>query len=202
MDLKLQTSFIPKKMSADSRIRKTPMGLFTIAGWFLFIVAVLAAGGLFAFNYVTAQSIESKRAELETKAQSFPASDVQDLVRLSNRIETAKTILQGHLTLSKLFELISAQTIQSVQFTGFNYAATGNKLSVILTGKAPDFSSVALQSDTFSRLSYLKDQIFSDLTLGPDNKSVMFKFTAAVDPSAIQYTVGTASASSTQPTKP
>lgn len=190
MDPKLQTSFIPKKNTGENRRRSIPLGFFTIFGYIVFGLSVVAAVGLFSANFLLTRSIAAQDAELLAKVKSFDSRSVNDLIRFDTRLETAKKILASHLATSAIFSLLSQNTIQSVQFNGFTYNNDGDKIMVTLTGKAPNFASVAIQSDTFSEVPYLRDQVFSDVTLAQDG-TVAFKFVATVDPTALAYTVAT-----------
>jgi hypothetical protein len=190
MDPKLQTSFIPKKNTGESRHRSVPLGFFTILGYIIFCLSIFAAVGLFGANFLLTQNIAAQDTKLSSKVKTFDAHSINDLIRFNSRLETAKKILASHLATSAVFSLLSQNTIQSVQFNAFNYVNDGAKINVSLMGKAPNFASLAFQSDTFSQVSYLRDQVFSDITLGQDG-TVGFKFIATVDPTALVYTVAT-----------
>lgn len=189
MEGKLQTSFIPKQPLADNGVKKTsvPTSLFSIIGWFIFIVVVVASVGVFVYEQYLTKSIDSKNIELSNRVKSFDTATVDHFVQLDSRLQAAATILNNHLAFSKLLSLIADHTVQSVQFTDFKYGYDdAGKISLTLGGKAPDFASVALQSDTFSSQAYLQNQVFSGLGLSQDG-GVVFKFAALVDPAALQY---------------
>jgi len=189
MEGKLQTSFIPKQPLVESKARKASasIGIFSIIGWFIFVVAVLASLGVFLYEQYLTNSIQSKNKELSTKINSFDTASVDDFVQLNARIQAANVILNNHLAVSTLIGFIASNTVQSVQFTDLKYTNDDSgKINLVLSGKAPSFASVALQSDTFSALSYLHDQVFSNLGLDTDG-GVLFKYTATVDPSVIKY---------------
>lgn len=189
MEGKLQTSFIPKQPLVESGAKKTsaPMSIFSIIGWFIFVVVVVAAGGVYGYAKFIENSIASKNADLATKINSFDTKTIDHFVQLDSRLQAAETILDKHLAVSGLFDLISSNTVQSVQFNDFKYSYDDNgKLSLVLNGKAPNFASVALQSDNFSAQPYFRNQVFSNLGLDRDG-GVLFKFTASIDQSVLKY---------------
>jgi hypothetical protein len=189
MEGKLQTSFIPKQPLVESRVKKTQTSksVFSVIGWFIFMVAVAASLGVFAYGQYLSKSIDSKNVELSNRIKSFDAATVDHFVQLDARLQAANSLLQNHTAVSTLLGLVAGNTVQSVQFTDFKYNYDeGGKISLVLSGKAPNFASVALQSDTFSAKSYLQNQVFSNLGLDQDG-GVLFKFTASVDQSALVY---------------
>ena len=194
MEGKLQTSFIPKQPLVENGVKKTPMptSIFSIIGWFIFLVAVVASVGVFVYQQYLIKSIESKNITLGNRIKSFDAATVDHFVQLNARLQVASTLLQNHLAASTLLGLIGNNTVQSIQFTDLKYTYDdAGKINLALSGKAPNFASVALQSDTFSTQPYLQNQVFSNLGLDQDG-GVLFKFAASVDPAAIRYKAGTA----------
>jgi hypothetical protein len=189
MEGKLQTSFIPKTPLVESRVRKTPISrsILSIIGWFFFLAVILASAGVFAYEKYLANTIDAKNIELSNRLKSFDIASVDHFVKLNARFQAAETILNNHLTVSTLLKLIADDTVQSVQFTDLKYSYDDSgKITLALSGKAPNFASVALQSDTFSAKTYLQNQVFSNLGLAEDG-GVLFKFAASVDGPALKY---------------
>ena len=191
MDGKLQTSFIPKQPLVENKPKKSPAStnVFSIIGWFIFIVAVLASLGVFAYEQMLIKSIDSKNAELTNRIKKFDIASVDRFIQLNSRLQAANTLMENHSAVSALLGLISTSTIQSVQFTGLEYSYDeANNSNLILTGKAPNFASVALQSDSFGSKPYFKNQVFSELGLDTDG-GVLFQFNASIEPSYIKYKI-------------
>lgn len=190
MEGKLQTSFIPKSQLAKNKTNTTRVtfGIFGIIGWFIFLVVILGSVGVYLYEeFYLVKTIEAKNLELNEKVKNFPVDDIVAFEKLEARLQTANTLLSNHLAVSTLLNLIAENTIVSVQFTNMAYTYDDSgKLSLSLSGKAKNFESVALQSDTFSSKVYLQNQIFSGLALDQDGW-VSFKFSATVDQSALKY---------------
>ncbi len=189
MEGKLQTSFIPKQPLVENKAKKAPASanVFAIIGWTIFLITVLLSIGVFVYEQYLTKSINSENVQLGNKIKSFDTSSVDHFTQLDARLQSANTLLNNHLAVSVLMDLVSSSTLQSVQFTSFNYTNDSGKISVALGGKAPDFASVALQSDTFSASPFLKNQLFSNLGVDMTG-GVLFKFSATIDPSVLKYT--------------
>jgi hypothetical protein len=192
MDGKLQTSFIPKQPLVENKAKKAPAStnILSMIGWFIFILAVAASLGVFAWENFIQRSINTKNAELSNGIKNLDPSTIDHFVQLEGRLQAANTLLNNHLAISNLLKLIGDNTVESVQFSDFRFTADdGGKLTVVMSGRAPSFASVAFQSDTFSAQPYLRNQVFSNLGLDKDG-GVIFKFTASVEPSTLQYKGG------------
>jgi hypothetical protein len=189
MPPQVPTSFIPKKpldTGAVSYHESGGVGFLFFIALFIFIASLVAAGGVFAWKNYLSAAIGSDSKSLQEAEGAFDPSTINDLVRLDSRINNAETLLQSHVAPSAIFNFLSQQTLQNVQFTSFTYALQAdNSASIVLQGQADSFSTVALQSDQFSASTMLKDVVFSSIqtTTG----GVSFSVTATVDPSLINY---------------
>lgn len=189
MDTKFQTSFIPKKSLAEvnSHSRPESVSLFLIIGVIIFISALAAAGGVFAYKKILIGSIENMNARLAQAKNSFEPSFIDTANNLNKRIEAAKKLLNAHIVISPVFSLLENRTLATVRFNNFTYNLNDNDSGVIsLSGEAKNFSSIALQSDIFGKEKYIKNPVFSDLN--PDQSgNIVFKFNASLDPNLVSY---------------
>jgi hypothetical protein len=55
-----------------------------------------------------------------------------------------------------------------------------------MKGRAKSYASVALQSDVFAEIPFLKEQLFENPNLDPQG-NVTFDYSAEVDPSLLSY---------------
>ncbi len=189
MDTKFQTSFIPKKALTDtvSRPRSQPVSVFFIIGLIIFILALAAAGGVFAYKKILIGRIADMNARLAEAKNSFEPSFIDTVNRLNKRIEAAKKLLVAHSVTSTVFDLLENDTLATVKFNSFAYDLRDNGTgSLALAGEARNFSSVALQSDIFGQEKYIKNPVFSDLN--PDQSgNIVFRFNASLDPNLTSY---------------
>ena len=99
-------------------------------------------------------------------------------------INQSKTLLATHVAPSAIFDLLSSQTLEKVQFSKFEYSVGDSGVAVIhLDGSADSFSTIALQSDQFGASKVLKDTIFSNINISAETGRVTFSISAGVDPS-------------------
>lgn len=186
MDPQVATSFIPKEALTVERERGS-IGLFMLITLFLFVVSLLAAGGVVAYTQVLNKTLADNKAQLEIQKGAFDPATIADLMRLDSRIEQSKQLLSKHVAPSAIFDLLSQDTLINVQFTSFDYKYddTG-AVSITMDGAADSFATIALQSDAFGKSSALKDVIFSKISIDTHGR-VNFTVNASVDPSFISY---------------
>ena len=196
MDPKLQTSFIPKKTLGETKRVSTPIGFFTLIGWVVFFITIGMLGAVYLWSFLLNRAIAQDQTSLASK--NIDLDTANNLIKMNDRLLNVSDLLQKHLAVSNLFEALASSTLQSVQFVSLIYTVVdAHTVTINLTGKAPNFAAVALQSDTFAQQSFLKNVTFSDLALNPDN-SVNFKVDASVDPSFLKYQGQTSLGTSTQ----
>lgn len=189
-----QTSFIPKKTAeVTSRKRKSSLSILMLGGIVIFVIAILAAGGLFAYERLLERSIVAKKEALERVQEAFEPSLIRELVRLDSRLTEAGRLLGEHIAPSSILSLLEAHTLQSVRFSSFSLSLPEGDAGVRLTlgGVANSFSAVALQSDELGTSEFLKDTLFSDLVVTRTGQ-VTFTVTALVDPQLLVYEPSTA----------
>ena len=162
------------------------MGLLLLGALFLFILSILGAGAVFAYQGILNSSLTSKQEQLKLAEGAFEPKTIEDLSRLDGRLLHAQSLLGAHLAPSGVFDFLSTVTLANVQFTEFSYAHTGTTATIMLSGAADSFSTVALQSDQFGQARLLKDVVFSDVGVGQSGR-VSFKVTATLDPSLYLY---------------
>ncbi len=187
MDPQVPASFIPKKPVTSSPAAKEGAGLLLIISIFIFAVSLLAAGLAFGYESYLNNSIASESDSLQKDQAAFDVSTINDLVRLDSRINQATTLLNTHIAPSAIFNFLSQETLQNVQFTSFQYDLQANGSGLLtLNGVADSFSTVALQSDQFGNSSMLRNIIFSNLNTDPSGR-VLFTVQATVSPSLLLY---------------
>jgi hypothetical protein len=191
MEQNIHTSFIPKKSlsTVSQRERKSDnIGIIFMLTLIIFIGAIAIAISAFLYQQFLLQSIEKKKASLELAQGRFEPALIEKMSRLDIRMQSAENILSKHKAVSSFFQLLEENTLVSIQFENLSYKTdeTTSRVSVSMKGTASNFNSVALQSDIFGKNKFIQESIFSNLNL--DNKgSVIFDFTAFIDPRLISY---------------
>lgn len=161
---------------------------FVLVSALFFVASLFAAGGAFLYQRYLLTSIASKSDTLQKAENAFDPSTIQDLVRLDSRMNNAETLLQKHVTTLEIFDFLSQQTLQNVQFTSFAYTlGQGGGAQINMSGVADGFATVALQSDQFGAASkLLKNVVFSGIAVD-SNGHVAFDVKADIDPSILSY---------------
>jgi hypothetical protein len=193
------SSFIPKANLANTDVAAGSFGIVTFLTVLIFILSVIGAGGVFAYQQVLKNGIASKAHTLQLNQDAFGSNTIEDLARMDTRIAQAKTLLNKHVAASAVFAFLGSQTLQTVQFTSFDYKLSNDRSgSLSMEGVATSFSAVALQSDQFGGSKVLKDVIFSDIN--PDQAGkVRFTVKATIAPDLLLYSHTVQGASAAAP---
>ncbi len=150
---------------------------------------MLVSAGLFLYkNYLVKQKEDSSAALLKIR-DSFEKDTIDELSLFNKKTEVATQILNNHIVLSPLFNLIGEITIPQVQYTKFEHKNNAEGFFISIQGVARDYRSIALQADMFnsSKGAYFKNVIFSGLTKDEKNNKINFNLEFNVDPSLLSY---------------
>lgn len=187
-----QTSFIPKhSLDTQTRVQRADtVSIFTLLSTLVFFLALVAAGGTFFWKYTLQNDVKEVETVLVREKNDFDEREITELTKLDQRLIVASQLLDSRLYTSKIFELLNANTIQTVRFGKFNVdplVTDKNKLRVLVSGQAKDYASVALQADVFSKLTdSVLEYEFSNLTLDVAG-NVLFDMNATIDKRAISF---------------
>ncbi len=188
MDNSFQTSFIPKKEISSTGASKEPRSLFTMIALFLFIVTLLASGGIYLYKTYLIKQESSLSSSLSKTRDTFEKDTLEELELFNKRSEAATKILAGHIVLTPLFSRLSEITIPSVQYRTFEYQSGTNAHAVSIKGIAKDYRSIAQQSDAFNTTKgrSFKNVLFSDLTRDKNNY-ISFNLSFEIEPELLSY---------------
>ncbi len=181
------TSFIPKKPLENAVApSKKPASIFLVISVIVFAVTLVAAGSVYFYKSLLSKRIDNMSVSLEKAKAAFEPALILELKKLNSRIDASESIAQKHTAPSEVFTLLEELTLKSVRFKKFGYTASSEKITVSMSGEAKNYSSIALQSDVLGKSPYVKNPIFSNLSL--DSKgNVNFDLTADIDPSLVSY---------------
>ncbi len=194
METKFQTSFIPKAPVTDSSAgrRSGGGGLLFLIAFIIFMASICAAAGVFFYSQILDQKIKSGNDELNQNQNIFNPSVVQEYSRLNDRINASYEILKKHISVSNLFNIISAVTLKNVRFSNFTYSNSGSdKISLNMNGQTQSYEMVALQAraltdPTMKYRNAFKSPILGDLNVDSLG-TVSFNLSSAIDPTVISY---------------
>lgn len=205
METKFQTSFIPKKpitsvggagtnFAPAPRSRSVTVSIFFNIGLLLFIISLGLALGVYAWKSVTLSSQENLKQQLAERQKQFNPDLIEELKRVNVKIDVARKLMENHLALSNIFDVIARLTTERVRFSSLELTAPGtsNDIKIIMKGVGADLSAVAFQSDVLGQLDQyglrkiVKNPILSDPTL-ETSSVVSFGFSASIDPATMSY---------------
>jgi hypothetical protein len=186
------SSFIPKKpvdtSSGSSTVsRKKSTNALNLVGGIIFVLALVAAGGVFAFKSYVRGQVDSKSKQLQQAQANIQTEVIEEILAFDTRLQVSEELLKSHTTVLPLFTMIENRTLKDVQFTSFEFTGEpGQPAEVKLAGVTDSYPMVALQADEFGKSEYVRDPIVSDFVLTPEGK-VTFNATFTVDPGLLLY---------------
>ena len=189
MENSFQTSFIPKKpVTTVIKARTSKIGFASIFSIFLLVVTGALSGGLFLYKTSLISQEDVLSASLSQASKDFNKDTIAQLQLYTERMKTAKPILDNHVALSPLFALIGQLTIPTIQYTRFEHKTDDHGYTVTMSGVASDYKGIALQADAFNspQGNALKNVVFSNLIKDPKG-NVAFDLNFTVDPSLLSY---------------
>ncbi len=190
MENRLQATFMPRQTASAgepySRPKAAP-NFFMLISVVVFIFAIVALGGVYAYKGILTKSNETKKASLEEAINNFEPELTRELTVLKARMDAGKTLISNHKAVSLLFTLLELNTAQTVRFSEFAYDVSDDKkINLTLKGEARSYNAIAYQSDIFSKLEPIKNPVFSNLTLG-EQGTISFGVKAEIDPAFVSY---------------
>ena len=191
MENSFQTSFIPKKPIIDNGMsskKDRTTSISMVVSVFILIAVVSSAVGLFLYKSYLEKNKEQLSASLSKVRDSFDSNTIAELEMYDKKSTISKSVLEGHLVLSPLFESINDLTLPSIQYTKFDHNTDNGVFIVKMSGVARDYKAIALQADVFNsdKGKMFKDIIFSNLTRDKNNY-VTFNVEFTVDPALLSY---------------
>jgi hypothetical protein len=202
------TSFIPKRPVASEPVVEhsshRSVGLLSLITIIIVLGTALSYGALYLYK----GSLTSQKGTLDTSindAQNEIGSEfVSDMKRLNDRIDGVKELIKNHVVVTPIFDALQSTTLRSVQYKTFGYTLVTDTLTraqtvaVSITGTAKSYSTIALQSDAFSKNSLIKNPVFSNLSVNDRTNTVDFKlaFDVSIDDLSFEKFVKSLDASS------
>jgi hypothetical protein len=168
----------------------------------VFIISLGGAGFAFAWEKVLDSEQNQYKNDLAADQNQFNTDLINTLTKANTKIDLAEGLIQKHLAVSEIFNIISKLTIASVGWKSFTFSApatspssasgASSDVTISMQGQTDSYYSVAYQSDIFGQSSefgannVIKNPVLSNLSVGSDGK-IAFSFTASVDPSELSY---------------
>ncbi len=123
------TSFVPHAQMQSSSTHPTHidlLGAFLFSSLGIFIIAILISGGIFIYQKSLDGQLAGRQAQLHKIEKTINQSTVYNFVHLRDQLSSTNTLLNGHLTVSRVFDLLESLTVKKVSLTGLTLWETGN----------------------------------------------------------------------------
>lgn len=166
----IKTSFIPKKETAAHGARRTRRlnfgNVFVVLSVIVFLLSIAGYGGLFLYRALVSQQIGDLSESIETAREIVRPSLIESLRNFDSRITSAEDLLEQHIVLSPLFNLLESVTLQNVRFTDMEFQRSENSMATVeLSGEASGYATLAYQSQVLSEHPFVEDPVFSNFGL-------------------------------------
>jgi hypothetical protein len=188
MEVKMQTSFIPKKPITETRPSGGGVSLFLLLAIIVFITAIATSFGVFIYQKSLAAKIEKLTISLEESRSAYEEKSITDIIRLNDRIEQSKLLLNKHIAISPVFTVLETKIIKNIRLKTMKFSAdSAGKMKLDLSGNASSYDALSKQSDVFGDLKdYITEPVVSDFSPNTDS-SISFNFNALVTPKTVSY---------------
>jgi hypothetical protein len=180
-------SFIPQKKFEPALYKGRGLGFAIIISFLLFFISIGTYGGLWLYKNNLSGQTAVLADSLEKAKAAFDIPMINNLGQVSGKIDSSKKLLEQHISPLPILDTLAKDTLKTVRFKGFRYAASKAEGTVItMEGSANDYSSLALQGDVFEKDKNIKSVSFSGLGLG-EKGVVNFGVKLTLDPSMIIF---------------
>lgn len=192
----IPTSFVPHPSSSANRgYRLDFIGAFTFFCYFILVIVLALAAGVFAYGRVLLNTKASKDDALVQAEANIDAETAHSFIRLHDRLSSSAQLLDQHNAFSSFFKAVETILPSTVRFTQL-HITTGADGKTALTGNgvAKSFNALAATSASLGADGRIKDAIFSHIAVNDDN-SVTFQLSASVSQDLIAFSPSVAPAS-------
>ena len=153
MEQNFDTSFIPKRpiFKEEAGIRRhQPVSVVTLIGFAVFFAALILTGLVFFIHKKESVAVETLASQLASEKDQFNPQAIEELKAVSVRLKYAKEVVDNHVAVSPLLDVIQSFTNKSIYYENLDLMKeekTGYELR--LRGKAPSFGLLYAQVSTY-----------------------------------------------------
>lgn len=180
----IQASFIPKKDIKKRAKKGFSVNIFLLIAVVIFLTSVFASLGVYLWKEQTIAQKENALETLEKNRDNYGLEAIQDFIVLSNRLQAVDDILDNHVNVVKIFELLEEDTLTEVVISDFSFQTVNDLVEITARGAAPSYEHVAVQSSVYGENRDIKDLILSDVDQSREG-GVSFNIEFSVDKSQL-----------------
>lgn len=177
-----EPTFIPRTPIPPSSRRGTGIGWFITLGFFALLIAIFITAGLWLYRGLLTSQVAGFTETLKQVESEFEPSLILELRRTAQAIDVGRELLKKHVATSRLLKFIEDNTLPEATFSRFIY----KEGSVVLSGSARSYASLAQQARVFEDSPFVKQATFSDFALGSGGL-VNFRAELIIEPELISY---------------
>jgi len=190
MDIRTETSFIPKRPIIDNQGTHPKINLFFISAIILFVLSLSLAFGVWLRQGYLVKQLEKDKADLLEARKEYSEDSINDLIRLDDRLSVSANLLNNHLSLTPIFSILEKNILRRVRVNSLSISYDlDNKMKIDLSGIAVNYDVLLKQSESFSQ-GELANIItgFNISDIGPaEVGGVSFRLTAFVNKDILSY---------------
>ncbi len=180
------TSFIAKTTTLPKPVYKSRgLGFLTIISVLLLIVSFAALAGVWLYMGVLRGDMDKLSADFDKTKKEFDIASIQDLSGVSVSIDVSKKILQSHIAVSRVMDLLEQNTLPDVRFVNFNYEGGETNL-VTLSGDAKSYTTLAEQALVLEGVKNVDSLSLSNLSLRSGGR-IGFDLAIVINPVLVNY---------------
>lgn len=178
----IPTSFVPKQpVATQARRKRAPLGIFYYGALFLVGVAVVGAGLTFGYSTYLNSLRDARKASLASAEDNINKAEVEEFIRLRDRIQASESLLNQHVVISRFFDVLEETTLKNVRFQSLIASVGNDRVTKIeMRGIARSFNALAAESSAFAAEKRIKRAIFSNIS-ADKNGVVTFTLKAELD---------------------
>ena len=159
-----EASLIPKKVPSGVAYYKAEgLGAFFRISLILFIISGAFSGLLYIYKGILGKQLDQQKVILNDLKTRFEPTLITELEHLSNALVNSRSLLNGHVYVSPVFDFLEKNTLPDISFNAFDYDA-GKKV-LLLSGEAPSYTEVAAQIKIFKNQQNVAGATFSNTAL-------------------------------------
>ena len=173
----MQESFSKNNISDVISDKKGAFALF--ASLFLFIITLAGYGGLYYLNKSQDDTQAQLVQQVQQKEDDLRPQVLDKIYALRKKLKTIAAVIGTHQFTANTFSLLERDTHPRVSFDSYSFSP--NNKSIVLKGKADNYSVLARQIAFFEGDQQINKVEFGGLSLGEDGR-VSFNLTVYVLP--------------------
>ena len=141
--------------------KKHTIRIFSILSTLMIVIALGVAVGSFFYKSYLDEKLVAVRTELDAKSDSVNDEKMKEIEVYDYKLRLAENLLDNHIAVSRIFNVIEGSTKQTVRLLSFDYIYDpGFEAEITLGGNTAELESIALQ-----KMQLIKDDLFSDFVV-------------------------------------